>query len=487
MKRVCAVLLGFCMVLFSGCSFPGGQARSAPFPLEAGQQDFSLGNFRITEQGIEGLVSILRDYAPLPGTLGLHFLDATVDSSGGLKSFNLLVEGYDEDKQSTGLSQFIYEDHQMSYTPPEQYEYPELSVPYNSNNDLHALNQEFLRIPWEQQFSLLHESLYSIRYQGNGQTGEGTPLMDGRNHVDFPVLTWEEYQAGQGGLGDGKTGVTFTLGSRTGSLSMTYLCDPADPGTLVQSRQPGNRTACREKDGRLQFTRDYGETWISCDLPEETVASALDFYQSSQPPEGTYYISPDSTGVIAFLYGADPKLYLSRDDGESWQTISVGEWEETLRGLGYGSRALQFFHEQEGYVGIGTDYSMGRGGYKGWFTTQDGGNTWQEHSLPGGYNEILRGMAFSDLQHGIITVRSISADYPTFFATDNGGETWTEISVLPEDVRTSEWYAFCKASSLEYADGQYALTITQGERKTRLVSSSLQGPWEILQDGNGDL
>ena len=54
MKRVCAVLLGFCMVLFSGCSFPGGQARSAPFPLEAGQQDFSLGNFRITEQGIEG-------------------------------------------------------------------------------------------------------------------------------------------------------------------------------------------------------------------------------------------------------------------------------------------------------------------------------------------------------------------------------------------------------------------------------------------------
>ena len=69
----------------------------------------------------------------------------------------------------------------------------------------------------------------------------------------------------------------------------------------------------------------------------------------------SYYISPESPGILAFLYGADPNLYLSRDNGSSWQAIPIGEWDETLRGLGYGSRAVKFFNEQEGYVGIGTD------------------------------------------------------------------------------------------------------------------------------------
>ena len=482
MKRIFAFLLGICL-LFSGCFSFSEPPRSTPFSLQSGQQDFSLGTFQITEKGIEGLVSVLRDYVPLPETLGLHMINAKVNSSGELQSFDLLLEGYDNSKNSTGLYWFSYWDHQMDYIPPEQYPSPELSVAYNSNNDLQALNREFLRIPWEQQFSLLQGSDFSISYNGNRQTLEGEPLIDGRNQVDFPILTWEEYQSGQGGVGDGKTSVLFTLKDHD-SQSMIFLCDPDDPSTLVQSRQPGDQTACREKDGLLQFTRDYGETWISCDLPQETVEQTLAFYQSSQPPEGTYYISPESPGILAFLYGADPNLYLSRDNGSSWQAIPIGEWDETLRGLGYGSRAVKFFNEQEGYVGIGTDFSMGLGGYKGWFSTKDGGKTWEEHSLPGGDTEILRGMSFCDPQHGVVSVRSISASYTTFFATEDGGATWTEMMVIPEDVREAEGYMYCYASSLEYTGGQYVLTISQGDQKTEFAASSLQSPWnEVPKEG----
>lgn len=247
MKRIFAFLLGICL-LFSGCFSFSEPPRSTPFSLQSGQQDFSLGTFQITEKGIEGLVSVLRDYVPLPETLGLHMINAKVNSSGELQSFDLLLEGYDNSKNSTGLYWFSYWDHQMDYIPPEQYPSPELSVAYNSNNDLQALNREFLRIPWEQQFSLLQGSDFSISYNGNRQTLEGEPLIDGRNQVDFPILTWEEYQSGQGGVGDGKTSVLFTLKDHD-SQSMIFLCDPDDPSTLVQSRQPGDQTACREKTG----------------------------------------------------------------------------------------------------------------------------------------------------------------------------------------------------------------------------------------------
>ena len=81
MKRIFAFLLGICL-LFSGCFSFSEPPRSTPFSLQSGQQDFSLGTFQITEKGIEGLVSVLRDYVPLPETLGLHMINAKVNSSG---------------------------------------------------------------------------------------------------------------------------------------------------------------------------------------------------------------------------------------------------------------------------------------------------------------------------------------------------------------------------------------------------------------------
>ena len=309
MKRIFAFLLGICL-LFSGCFSFSEPPRSTPFSLQSGQQDFSLGTFQITEKGIEGLVSVLRDYVPLPETLGLHMINAKVNSSGELQSFDLLLEGYDNSKNSTGLYWFSYWDHQMDYIPPEQYPSPELSVAYNSNNDLQALNREFLRSPWEQQFSLLQGSDFSISYNGNRQTLEGEPLIDGRNQVDFPILTWEEYQSGQGGVGDGKTSVLFTLKDHD-SQSMIFLCDPNDPSTLVQSQQPGDQTACREKDGQLHFTRDYGETWISCDLPPGNRRTNTGFLPKQSAAGGHLLHLPRNSQHLGFpLWGRPKPLFI---------------------------------------------------------------------------------------------------------------------------------------------------------------------------------
>ena len=92
MKRIFAFLLGICL-LFSGCFSFSEPPRSTPFSLQSGQQDFSLGTFQITEKGIEGLVSVLRDYVPLPETLGLHMINAKVNSSGELQPLLVLLLG----------------------------------------------------------------------------------------------------------------------------------------------------------------------------------------------------------------------------------------------------------------------------------------------------------------------------------------------------------------------------------------------------------
>lgn len=485
MKRFLLLLLLLCLLLAAGCG-NRSSSRSEPFSLEEGSQPFSLGSFRITQEGIAGLAGLLRDYAPLPQTLALRQLDAEIESNGLLTSFTMLVEGYDGQKQPAGVYRFAYEDGQMTYTPPAQNAQNggEESAPYNANNDLSYLDREFKRIPWKQQLALLDFPRYEIHYGGSRQTTQGEPLIDGSGGKSFPALTLEEYREGQGGTGDGKTAVLFMLGDGSswavGENLLIYRCEAADRDSLVQSRQPGDRMACRVNNGQLELSRDYGESWISCSLPENELNDTLAFYNKSNLPSGTYYISEKKPGIAAVLYGAAPKLYLSRDDGATWETVEFMQPFEMMEDLGYSIRTIRFINESEGYIGIGTDWSMGVGGYRGWFSTQDGGKTWQSHGpLPGSDSQTLTGIVFSDLQHGVISIRSLSDELPGFFATQDGGNTWIELD-LPWGDEIGELHMYSRVKSLEYQNGNYTLTVMQQDSQARRAvfeSSSLTGGW----------
>lgn len=71
------------------------------------------------------------------------------------------------------------------------------------------------------------------------------------------------------------------------------------------------------------------------------VKSALDIYSGGKLPPGEYYISESEPYTIAFLYGEEPQLYITRNGGSTWESypIPLGT---SLSGLGYSGRAVRF-------------------------------------------------------------------------------------------------------------------------------------------------
>ncbi len=105
---------------------------------------------------------------------------------------------------------------------------------------------------------------------------------------------------------------------------------------------------------------------------EETKAV---YGQGNMIPENSVYA--DGNGMFAVFWGETPTLHVSKDDGETWTDFVFQEEYPRL----CTSRIVRFLDPENGYVGLGTDWSMGTGGatYIGW--THDGGATWGRQHL----------------------------------------------------------------------------------------------------------
>lgn len=452
--------------------------------MSGGEQPFSLGDYDFPSKGLSGLLELLRGAVSLPERLTLRSLDVSLSSDGQLGDFSLSLEGYDgEDSLGVYAFQYRARDALLAYMPPD--ENRQEALPYNPNNDAAYLDTEIRRLPLVRQMALLDFKRYVLSYTGNRQTQENAVLIDGANGRDYPVLTWAEYQSGQGGGGDGKTAVLFVLHDGTSAFSgknrVIYRAKPADSASLVLSRNPEKERDFRIRDGQLSLTRDYGETWIPCDLEADALEDTLAYLNASTLPEGNVYISPAPSGVLAVLYGEFPTLCLSQDGGKSWDSLPLTA-PERFQGMGYGCRIVDFLNEREGYIGLGTDWSMGRGGYKCWLSTDDGGRTWQEHPLPGRDSEILSGLRFCDRRHGAVSMRTISADDPRFFVTTDGGGEWSEIA-LPWEEEDFGFTVLARVAALSQEGGQYRLTVSGGANSpTVFEAEALTGPWQKRKD-----
>ena len=100
------------------------------------------------------------------------------------------------------------------------------------------------------------------------------------------------------------------------------------------------------------------------------------------------------------FWGETPTLHVSKDDGETWTDFVFQEEYPRL----CTSRIVRFLDPENGYVGLGTDWSMGTGGatYIGW--THDGGATWETTPVAVENGWILSGLAFADQSAGMLTM-----------------------------------------------------------------------------------
>lgn len=459
--RVIAALAGLC-ILLSGCAVQGGSGLDAA-------------GFDLETRGLSDLVSLLEEHfdAEKPDAYRLVSFRGTIDAEVQLTDFILELEAYDAARSPLGITRFERTDGVLRYTPPAENADRSHEAAYDANTDLTYIDAQLRRLPIRRQMEQLGCGAAYIFCNGVKPVTAGEPVIDGRDGGELPVLTREEYQYGRGGSGDGNPALQISLKMEAG-YSFTYLCQPADELALPAGGDPGDREQCMVTgDGLLRFSGDYGETWMTCDMTPQQVEEALAVYPNGRLPAGQFYVSAEAPYTVAFLYGDNPRLCITRDGGTTWQSdvLATG-----LDNLGYSGRAVHFFDGMNGYAAVGTEWTMSRGVFKEWYITFDGGATWEEQpDLPGAESDMLSGLTFCDLEHGVVSVHGVDG-VPEVYGTDDGGRTWTLLD-LGEGI---SGYVL----NLQHLDGHYQFEMESTLRDHRAVyqGTAVTGEWQMISE-----
>lgn len=474
-KTIIIVLLSICTAAaFAGC---GTENRTKIGPLKEGKNSFFLNGYNISRSGLSQLEKLLRKCVILPEKIDVNYFDAEISKNADMKNFSLSLYGFDADNNFTGSYSFVY--NAAMKTMIYEASNPGTSITYNKNRDISYLDSEIKLLPLSKQIWKLFFPKYVLSFQSNTKLSSGQPVIDKGTGKNFPVLSLSDYKKGAGGKSDGHTAVIFTLYdgvSIEDANKIYYRCKPADSTSLYGNHDFTMQCDYMISNNKLSFTRDYGETWIPSGLSEDDLSDTLSFYNNgSSLPEGSYFISPNADIPIAFFYGntSTPELHISKDNGKTWHESCPSQFNKNKENIT--KRFVGFIDKNEGYVGLGTDWSMGTGEDKLCYMTHDGGSTWVEKNLPlSGTSSTLNGICFSDKNNGIVSLKSPSDDpWPILYFTQDGAGHWAKTDMPWKSLPGDDVYSLSKIDSLTCQNGTFTLTLGQGlSGKKRLFSKA---------------
>ena len=180
--------------------------------------------------------------------------------------------------------------------------------------------------------------------------------------------------------------------------------------------------------GKVRVSTDGGQTWQSGPL-----LSA----------EKGYYISflDDRTGWTASF-----EQLWATSDAETWTEITLPQGVDKIA-------AIALRTPSDGYL---LDYAGAL------YVTQDGGDSWAARTLELGNERVIDtnaspAMRFFDAEHGLIVLRIKSGSAIVVLRTADGGETWEEESV-PVEIESYQMKLFLSPDGI-------SLTITAQEGK----------------------
>ena len=295
-------------------------------------------------------------------------------------------------------------------------------------------------------------------------------------------------QQGQGGVSDGSSALVISLTDGTGATGkrLEYYCEAADTSALSGHPETVMQMDYRINNGDLLLTGDAGESWVSTGLSSQQVSETTDTYQRGGSLfEDSYFA--DGNGVYAVFYGERPTLHLSRDKGATWQDIPFTDYMPRL----CTRRIVRFLDSENGYAGLGTDWTMGSGGATYVYWTHDGGETWTSSTELYEEAMMLDGLAFSDTSHGVVSLQTVNGDeqYPALRVTTDGGASFTEL-VLPWESLPSSVSFLDKVDSLTAEGGVFTLTLgqgTAGNTKAVFTSTDLTQGWTFKDSFQGTI
>ena len=191
--------------------------------------------------------------------------------------------------------------------------------------------------------------------------------------------------------------------------------------------------------------------------------------------------------------GQSVTLHLTHDKGQNWQTIPLVDFTD-VHPISY--LEMHFLNDSVGWFAASTGWSMGTGMMAAFYTTHDGGLTWEDQLLPGkvGNTDGFTGMVFCNENAGAATTQSPNeSDWPRLFLTPDGGRSWQE-PILPWDDLSDDAlsaligqgvYAPGRVTGItDLGDDHWEITLAQGAHEQQeivLTADSFDGPW-LLQE-----
>lgn len=446
------------------------------------------GEETLEQEGLSSILDKVRETEEFPENCNIAYLGADITEEGEVTDFTLTVIGFDSQDQYISHVGYTWDEEAGELSCRE---YSETALPtyYDPNADFAYIDSQIRRIPFEAQIRLLSFDRYKVEYQQDTQLPAGTPVLDGSGGEDFPALTWEEYERGEGGVSDGSSAMVISLTDGTGATGrlLEYYCEAADQEGLAGHPESVMRVDYRLNGGELLLTGDAGETWVDTGLTEEQVDETVETYgRGGLLFEDSYY-GDKGNGLYAVFYGQTPVLRLSGDGGQTWEDIPFTDYMPRL----CTRRIVRFLDRENGYAGLGTDWTMGTGGAVYVYWTHDGGATWTSSTSLYEDSMMLDGLAFADTSNGVASLQTVNGDeqYPALRVTTDGGASFTEL-VLPWESLPSSVSFLDKVDTLTEEDGVFTLTLgqgTAGNTKAVFTSIDVTGGWAFKESYQGTI
>lgn len=242
------------------------------------------------------------------------------------------------------------------------------------------------------------------------------------------------------------------------------------------------------RDDGVYFTWDGGATYSKALGGGEGVETTADMDPCVMTDTMAAFLT-----VSELKNGQSVTLHLTHDKGQNWQTIPLVDFTD-VHPIDY--LGMDFLDDSFGWFAASTGWSMGTGMMAEFYTTHDGGLTWEDQLLPGdvGNTDGFTGMVFCSENVGASTTHSPNeSDWPRLFLTPDGGRSWQE-PILPWDNLDDDGlsaligqgvYAPGRVTGItDLGDDHWEVTLAQGANEQQeivLTADSFDGPWLLKE------
>ena len=323
---------------------------------------------------------------------------------------------------------------------------------------------------------------YGWTYDNNVQFGTiGLALCDEDGLPQWVVVLGRDYTFDEHDLpAAGSTIVLCPVSmDATAPITLTIYTpedQQADENAAAEAAKPSfsRDIACDVTPGGVYFTWDGGITTSNPLSGDSCQQYGITEVGDLQP----LVLKENGAAFFVEIDYNDIWIYCTNDRGQTWNSHQLFH-DRDVRAVS--DKLLGFTDDSFGYAAISTEYSPGAGIAVELYTTDDGGTTWQQKTIPTpqvGRGRAINGLAFGDAQNGIASLESgTENNWPYLFATTDAGNSWQEIEVPWEDTDAA-WLRCIE--SLWYSDGRWYMQLTQnpqGRKVCTFSAEQLTGPW----------